>query len=450
MTRLLAVDIGEHELRLARGERRFGAVRVTSLERIRLPASSALPDALATLAAEHPGVVMSVVPAAAVAHRFLTLPFRDRRRLARTVPLELLGQLPCELDGGTIAFEALGAGTGGTQVLAALVRGEDVAARTSMLTAAGIAPTRLDLAPLPVWNLLPAGNDLAVVVADGRQSSVSVRRAGQVMGLRALGAPAADAIGLAAEVRWSLAGLGGAPATVVLAGADGGAALAGALAGAIPARIVPLAELSGTQCTEHTELAACAVAAGLVVGAGRRTPVGLRLAGASADDGSLRRVAALAAAALLLGVLDLGIVRWGLARRDAALTRAIASEAAAALPGVRLVAPRAQLEAAAGATFRHRERLGAQPGVLDVLRDISSRVPPSLRLDLDEVGIERDAVVLRGRAETFDAVDALRRELGGAPTLADVTAEETRATVDGRRVEFRVRAARRHATGASS
>jgi Tfp pilus assembly protein PilN len=158
----------------------------------------------------------------------------------------------------------------------------------------------------------------------------------------------------------------------------------------------------------------------------------------------------LAVAALVLACLNLGVMRYGLTRRDATLTRAIDAEAAVALPGARLVAPRAQLEAAAAAAGRRQQRLGAEAGVLELLRDVSTRVPPGLRLDLDELAIEGDGIALHGRCDSFDAVDALRRALAGSPLLADVTADETRTTVDGRRVEFHLRAARRTVTGASS
>src|SRR6266480_3389995 len=63
--------------------------------------------------------------------------------------------------------------------------------------------------------------------------------------------------------------------------------------------------------------------------------------------------------------------------------------------------------------------------------DLSARVPHALRLDLDELAVERDSVLLHGRAESFDAVDALRRALSASPLLADVTAGETRTTVAG-------------------
>src|SRR5207302_536034 len=64
-------------------------------------------------------------------------------------------------------------------------------------------------------------------------------------------------------------------------------------------------------------------------------------------------------------------------------------------------------------------------------------------------GASLRAVAARGRAASFDTVEALRRALASTPFLTEVTADETRATVDGRGVEFRLRAARRP-SGASS
>src|SRR5439155_15701404 len=96
---------------------------------------------------------------------------------------------------------------------------------------------------------------------------------------------------LASEVRWSLAALGGARATGVLAGADAGGALARALAAATGARIVPLAEAPRLVLRHGMdEIAACAVAAGLVAGAGRAARAGLALDGTEpAGHGTLRR-----------------------------------------------------------------------------------------------------------------------------------------------------------------
>ena len=77
-------------------------------------------------------------------------------------------------------------------------------------------------------------------------------------------------------------------------------------------------------------------------------------------------------------------------------------------------------------------------------------MPPTLALDLDELVVEPEGVRLHGRTDSFGTVDALRAALAGSPLLSEVTAEETRAAVDGRHVEFRLRAARRAGGGETS
>jgi hypothetical protein len=442
--RLLAIDVAPGEVRIARGERRLGRVRLTATSRIRLgddgPAAT-----LARLAAGGRAHVLTALPATAVVHRVLTLPFRDRRNLARTVPLELAGQLAAEVEDPVVAFEALGDGPAGSAVLAVAARHADVAAHAATLTAAGLAPARIDLAPLPAWTLVDArAGDAALVVADGARSSVSVRRAGRVAALRALGATPARAEAFAAELRWTLAALGEPPPTIVLAGADAAPALGATVAHALGIPVLPLGSVTAAA---GDDLDACAVAAGLVLGTGGGT--GLRLGGSEPPAGSWRIARALAAAAALLVAVDVGLWHRRLAQRDALLADAIRSAAAAALPDAPLAAPRAELEAAVASLDRGDARGGA-PGALALLRETSARVPASLRLDLDELVVEPGALRLGGRATSFEAVEAVRQALAGSALLASVVAEEARATVDGRGVEFRLRAERRTTPGTSS
>jgi type II secretion system protein L len=442
--RLLGLDLGEREIRVAHGERRLGTVRLTALERI--PLDGAAPsDVLARLARRRPQVVVTALPAASVTHRILALPFRDRRRLARTVPFELLGRLPLDPEDVTVAYAPLGEVSGGTAVLAAAARRADVAAHVALLAAAGLPPVRVDLAPLAAWNLLPdALGDAALLLADGQRSAVSVRRGGRLAGLRALAGSPGEARAMAAEVRWSLQALGGIPPTLVVASADAGADLGTALATTVDTAIVPFPAAPPLPAGLADALPACAVAAGLIAPGRRDTTLTLHR-GAEPAAAALRSAAGLAAAALVLAVLDWGLVRHGLARRDALLRAAIHTEAAAVLPGGRLVAPRAELAAAVETAARRQLRRPGGAGTLSLLRELSTRVPPALRLDLDELVIEPDGLGIHGRAESFDAVDALRRGLAASPLFHDVRADETRTTVDGRQVEFRLRAARQGA-----
>lgn len=448
--RLLGLDLGEREIRVARGELLLGTLRLTALERIPFDTPDVLSASLAQLAGRRPPTVLTALPAASVTHRTLVLPFRNRRRLARTIPLELAGHLAVGPANDLIAFAPLGETGDGTAVLAALARQAEVAAHVALLAGAGLPPARIDLAPLPVWNLVPPElGDVALILADGGRSAVSLRRAGRLAGLRALGASAGDARSFVAEVRWSLVALGPAPPTVLVAGADADSALTAALATTFRVRVVPLAEVATVAAPPDGNLAACAVAAGLIAGAARRAPVGLAFpSGEHPTRAPLGRTAALAAAVLGLALVDLGLVRHDLARREAMLARAIHAEASAALPGRALVAPRAELEAAASTRARRQARLG--DGALAALRELSAHVPATLSLDLDELAVEPDAVRLHGRADSFEAVDTLRRALAASPLLSEVAADETRTAVDGRQVEFRLRALRRSAGGGAT
>jgi hypothetical protein len=448
--RLLAIEIAEREVRVAWGERGIGAARLTAVERVPLDGGAEpLRAALAGLAAARPAVVLTTLPLALCTHRLLRLPFRDRTRLARTAPLELLGQLPVAPDDLVVATRPTGQTAGGTEVLAAAGRRADVDARAATFAEAGLTDARIDLAPIPALALVPDEvTSAALVIADGTSSAVAIRRDGRLAGLRALASDARDPLALGGEVRWTLRALGFS-GPVCCAGADAvrvQPALAAALETAVDA-LAPSTAIAGAGSAE--DLVACAVPVGLILGEGRRSAAGLTFTG-DRDDGARRwrRPAALAAAALLLGLVDVALVRASLVHRELALSRAASEVAAAALPGTPVSAARAQLEEAVAA--RRRLRPAGDVPVLEVLRELSARVPDTLRLDLDELVVEPEAVRLHGQAESFDAVEALRTALAASPIMREVVADETRSTVDGKRVEFRLRAVRRTAVGAPS
>jgi type II secretion system protein L len=448
--RLVAIELAERELRIARGERGIGAARLVAVERVPLDAGAEPPRAaLSVIAAGRPAAVLTTLALARCTHRLLHLPFRDRTRLARTAPLELLGQLPLPPDDLVVATRSTGQTADGTRVLAAAARRADLAACTAALTDAGLAPTRIDLAPIPALALVPDDvSSVALVLADGASSTVVIRRDGRLAGLRALAADAHDVRSLASELRWTLRALDYSGPTWVAgpAAARLQPALALALDGSVDLLTPPAAFASAGSAED---IAACAIPVGQILGEGRRAATRVTFAGDDADvPYRWRRPAALAAAVLLLGVIDVSLVRGALVRREAALERAMEEVAAAALPGTPVHAARAQLEEAVAA--RHRLRPAGDVPVLEVLRELSGRVPEALRLDLDELVIEPDVVRLHGQAESFDAVEGLRTALAASPVIREVVADETRTTVDGKHVEFRLRAVRRSAVGAPS
>jgi Tfp pilus assembly protein PilN len=443
VSRLLGIELTPDELRLAQVERRLGGTRLVGCSRVSCAQPDARRTALASALAWRPSVVVAALPIGVLAHRVLTLPFRDRRRIGETVLLELLGQLPADPGDVTAGHLVLDDAAGDTRVLAALARRASVEALCATLADAGARPARVDAALVGVAHLLDAAHagDVALVLADAERSAVVVRRAGRLAGLRALStAPRRDGPAFAREVGWTIAALGG-TARIVLLGADATADLAAAIARVTRVPIAPLGD-AVRDGWRADDLAACGVAAGLVAGAG------LALHEEPAHAARPRRVAALGAAALLLLAGDLAFERWYLARRDAALVAAARDTAAAALPaGTRIVAPRAQLEAAAG-TLGGRGPTTSD--VLALLRELSARVPADARAALDELTIEGDVVRLRGRTDRFESIDVVTRALAASAALRDVAPEDSRAAVDGTGVEFGVRATWRPPVGAPS
>ena len=143
-------------------------------------------------------------------------------------------------------------------------------------------------------------------------------------------------------------------------------------------------------------------------------------------------------AAMVLAAFDVGVAKLALARRAARVEAALVAEARRALPNEPIVAPRAQLEAAARSA-RH-DGVAAYGGALARLREVSERIPDGLAVDLTRLSLDGERLQLTGTADTFEAVDVLRRSLTASPRLRDVATDEVRTTVDGKRVGFHVRA----------
>lgn len=396
-----------------------------------------------------PDSIVAGLPAHAITHRVLELPFRDGPRLAAVCPLELYGQLPFEPADGVVGHVVLERHGEATTVLAAVVHRPTLTALTERIIATGLPRPAFVVDVLAVLGLVPTSHpDVAVVLVDTR-ISVALRCSGRLAGLRAIGAHAEDVGALAAELRWSFAALGAIPPLVVLGGPAVSESLRAELAARLGCDVRTLDELTphtaaGSRLTAVAVEYALATLAPSLPGMlvlGERPPLAAR---------ARRRLWRLATAAALLAMLDLALYRQGLVRRDAALTRVIAAQAADALRGERIVAPRAQLESALAAASRARVPLRDVGGPLEVLRMLSEQVPSSMRLGLDELEITGDAVRLHGRADSFDAVDSLRAALAGAPILTDVATDDTRTTVDGRGVEFRLHARLRSTEGTSS
>jgi len=146
------------------------------------------------------------------------------------------------------------------------------------------------------------------------------------------------------------------------------------------------------------------------------------------DLSDLRRSAgatlALAGLVLVLWVGSLLVERGARDRRADALSERIAALHEATF-GER--PPNGDAFAALEAKTRETRELAAHLGVtglglsaLEVLRELSARIPEGLEISLNELNVERRAIQARGHARDFESVDKVRAELARFEWFADV------------------------------
>lgn len=142
----------------------------------------------------------------------------------------------------------------------------------------------------------------------------------------------------------------------------------------------------------------------------------------------LRPTLRLAGLAAGLAVLLLGTGVWSAARRAMALDAHVASLYAAAFPGQPLPAdPSAAMREAVRQAHERADVLGVYRGnlsALDLLAEISARVPEDLDIVLEELSIDRQVVRLRGFSKSFEGVDRLKSELSGFEPFSEIQVSE--------------------------
>ncbi|MFQ6112435.1 MAG: PilN domain-containing protein, partial [Nitrospinota bacterium] len=161
---------------------------------------------------------------------------------------------------------------------------------------------------------------------------------------------------------------------------------------------------------------------------------------------SRRRWAAAGAGLALLLALFLAnlFIKAELNQRElAALEAEIRRNLTAAIPEVRrVVDPLSQARArmrkmeARVRVFEGTSVAGLSP--LNILRELSSRLPRSLPVQLQEVSIDDKGISLSGTTNSFDSVNRLQRHLQGSPFFGEVKIASARAGAGGRGISFRM------------
>jgi general secretion pathway protein L len=486
--RVLALEIDAHELKGAVIETTFRDYRVVGFYREDVAADADVAAQVRSLIERHkvqPGTVLSSISGDLVAFRTFFLPFRDRKRLDQTVPFELESQVPFGLDEVVVDYHVLRRDRSGTTVLAALVQRKDLQEHLALLGGAGLDPKVVDLAPLAALNVLTLlGAELpgsfAYVDANLRRTVVALYRGRQLVGLRTLtpaipaaadeveatasGNGHADTGGalvtaLVGEIRWTLLALNGGPIEsdlpCLLAG---GGLLCDQIGHELTRRVgVAVRRLAGSGLRNvppalQAEVETFAAPLGLAlreiapngaVGVNFRRGEFAYHRGQDELRQAVWRAGALAALVVALVIVNTYMSYQQQAGRLNALQAQIHDVFVQTLPNVhRVVDERAQLKSEIEAAQKHLQILGGLAPVsgvtaIDVLRTITAAIPDTIKIDTDEYIMDPEAVRIKAKTDSFEAVDTIKQQLLNTHYFGDVQVKEVKNAPDGK-VDFRL------------
>ena len=147
--------------------------------------------------------------------------------------------------------------------------------------------------------------------------------------------------------------------------------------------------------------------------------------------------------ALIIGVAFLWLTNAALEKKRTALTNEIHSVFKKTLPETqRIVAPVQQLQVAVNSSKADREggvSTHLPRSVLQVLKEISSRIPPSLDIVVTRMVYEEQGLRITGTTNSFNTVDAIKRNLEQSHYFASVTIASTKQNPQGNRIRFELK-----------
>ena len=406
--------------------------------------------------------VLSCLPGDAVAHRFLTLPFARSHQLAQTVPFELESHIPFTLEHVLVDFQTVQQTEAGVIVLAVAVPRLTLTAHLEILTAAGLDPAAIGLAPLASLSLLRLareavkGTDVLLDIGETR-TSIVLLRAGVLRGLRTLSVGLSRVGGFTAflqELRWTLLALAedGAPAPARFFLCGGGECLPQLrqelertfAVEVVPFRQLPLPSVLREYREEQGVFAAClglalsealgGVERGINLRRGEFTHQGQN----AARRRAVTRLGQIAAGGALVAGLATALEMHRLNARYEALRQEIRHVFTTTLPDQQtIVSEKAQLQDAVAA-LQSRQRLmtGTAISPLEVLRQLSSGLPEQVSFDLDEWTLDEESARLRGTTTSFDAAETIKTAVTGLGMFREVQLKDVKTTAGGKRVAF--------------
>jgi Tfp pilus assembly PilM family ATPase/Tfp pilus assembly protein PilN len=425
--------------------------------------------------------ILATLPAHEAVLRNLTLPFKDPRRIRQTLKFALDEHMPFDPEEVVVDFHLLPmAPPNQASLLVAGMLKERVATVLMLLQSVGLDPNVLDLdvfalAHAAVLGLAPLPAQTLLVDVQPTRTLLTLLLNGTPVFARSLTHGLApdvfmpDANRLSKHVQHTLYACERVlqqpytPEVLVLSGTPGEhlQALAVALQEAMGTpttiwRLTTNAYKPGSTHTAPPDLARFAIAFGIAARGMQRQAPGLNL---RREEFALHRdIQELRGRLVGLGVLLVFVASLGLGnlyldtyyqrQHYTQLQQAIEQVFRSTLPDVRLRQPVVQMREK---MHELDERLqsfggvtGAQLSGLQVLKEISARVPPTLVVEVDNLTIAGDTIDLSGTTTSYDDIVKIKDALETSPLLAEVKINNSRQNLNNK-VDFKltIKAARK-------
>jgi len=483
--RVLALELGEEELRGVLVETSFRDYRIVGFYHEALDAEAAVSAQLRRFV-ERPELqattVLSALPGDLVTWRTFFVPFRDRRRLDQTVPFELEAEVPFALDEVIVDYHALHRDKNGTIVLAAMVQRTDLERHLGLLAEAGIDPKVVDLAPLATLNILQlVEKDLPdrfiYVGGTPRQLTVALYRDKRLAGLRTLlisltadGGETHEGNGRSAsgdwatrvinEIRWTLTVLNDGAlerGTTCFIGGKGiqfdelSQALQSGLELATR-RIEPREsprfprELKGDAATfaGPLGLALREVAPNEALGLNFRRGEFTYHRAQEEVRRAMWRSAALLAVVLGLVITSTFMDYRRLQIQARSLENGVRDVVAQTLPEARSAPDPARLLRQAIEDEKKKMAVLGDVApldggtVVDAMRTVALALPASVKIDADEFIMDPGSIRMKAVTDSFETADAIKQKIAATEYFADVQVKDVKQSKDGQSVNFRL------------
>ena len=411
--------------------------------------------------------VLASLPAQHAILRNLTLPFRDLRRIRQMIAFALDEHMPFEPEDVVVDFRPLPIKPipQQMQVLVAGMPKQEVVDDLALFRSAGLEPSVLDLDVFSLANAAVLGGNgvpgkTALLDVHPERTLLTLLYDGAPLFARSLtqgmptdGGDLPDAQKLGKQLQHTLYACEHAvqaayePDLVLLFGADREqlAHLAVGLSEAtgLQTRVWRLEapghqQASGGSESPDSGLAGHALALGAALRGLHRQAEGLNFRrGEFAPHSNLRelrgKLIGLGVLAVAVGGLGLGnlyLQNHYKAQRLAQLQDGIAKGFSDVLPGTRMVQPVAQMREKMRDLDKRLRAFGGLTGAqlsgLQILRELSARVPASLGVEIDSLNINGDVIEVSASTASYDNVVKLQNAFAASPLLSDVTVNNTR------------------------